>query len=76
VVDTKQLGGKFKPVFRCKIKKETEEEEEENTPGGLSSWPAVFSYPKEPPITDHWPNVVRFVCHITLLGLKLIFNFT
>jgi len=32
----------------------------EDPPTGINSWPAIFSYPKEPP-RDHWPNIVSII---------------
>ena len=32
-----------------------------NGVGGLKSWPAIFSYPKEPPIYEHWPNIISVI---------------
>eukprot|EP00026_Physarum_polycephalum_P004164 Phypoly_transcript_04181.p1 GENE.Phypoly_transcript_04181~~Phypoly_transcript_04181.p1 ORF type:complete len:302 (+),score=54.20 Phypoly_transcript_04181:997-1902(+) len=29
-------------------------------PTGLNSWPAIYSYPKEPP-REHWPNIVSIL---------------
>lgn len=32
----------------------------DDPPTGLNSWPAVYSYPKEPP-REHWPNIVSIL---------------
>ncbi len=30
-------------------------------PMGIRSWPAAFSYPKDPPIQEHWPNIISVI---------------
>jgi len=56
----------FSLVFECKGTTYNRNgyscnKEDDAPPTGLNSWPAIFSYPKDSPPLQHWPNIISII---------------
>jgi hypothetical protein len=59
IVDLQKIGSSYhRQGYRCNIP----QLQQDTTPlSGIRSFPAIFSYPRDPPIEDHWPNIISVV---------------
>lgn len=52
-------------IFECRGKPYCKDgytcDKSDDPPTGINSWPAIFSYPKESPPREHWPNIISII---------------
>ncbi len=58
IANLQQLNAsEFSPKYICPDKSE----QDPSPPSGLSAWPAIFSFPKDPPVREHWANIISTI---------------